>query len=116
METLNHNKGIDQMIAKYSAAFAMSLAATGPAIAGDALTVSEACSRSSNIPPAICICLGETAEAELSEIQRAFVIAVLNENEAETLRLRGVIPPVEMVAAAMFMVNAPAECVRAGSG
>ncbi|WP_417602006.1 hypothetical protein [Pararhodobacter oceanensis] len=79
-----------------------------------AQAVATACGTGSNMPAALCTCIGTQASAELNAEQQAFVIAAFAGDDAEAQRLRGVVPPLELAAAAMFMVNAPRDCAAGG--
>jgi hypothetical protein len=83
---------------------AMSLAACGGA-AVDGSDIAAACEKSTNMGPAICDCLGRKANQDLSGDERAFVVAALTENEAETTRLRSELSLESAMKAGMFMTN-----------
>ena len=64
------------------------------------------------MPQALCTCIGERSASELSAEQRAFIVAALNGNDAETARLRAVMEPMAPVDAATFMRTSPSTCAR----
>ncbi len=72
--------------------------------------VAKACEDNSNSPPGLCECVGERS-GELSSDQRAFYVAAMNQNDAETTRLRGVLSPMELIDVATFMRTSPVDCV-----
>jgi len=84
---------------------------SAPASANDTPEdVAIACEENSNSPEGVCECVGAQS-AELTEDQRAFYVAAMNKNDAETTRLRGVIPPMELIDVATFMRVAPTDCL-----
>lgn len=86
------------------------LVSLGSAAAQDTPTdVAAACLANSNMPQAICDCVGASS-AELTPDQRAFYVAALDGNDAETARLRGVMGLEEITGIATFMRDAPADC------
>jgi len=84
--------------------------------AANALAVSTACANGTNMPAAICTCVGDQAAGDLSADQQAFVIAAFNANQAEATRLRGVLSGGDLVQAATFMASTPQNCMQAGGG
>ncbi len=86
------------------------LATFGSATAQDTPEeVAAACSANSNAPEDLCDCVG-VSSVDLTADQRAFYIAALNGNDAETARLRGVMGFDEITGIAAFMRDAPADC------
>jgi hypothetical protein len=71
--------------------------------------VTAACTAGSNMPPAICDCIGESSE-EMMPDQRAFYVATLTGNDAETDRLRGAMEFAQLSEVIAFMRDAPANC------
>ncbi|MEO1226220.1 MAG: hypothetical protein AAFX92_18520 [Pseudomonadota bacterium] len=71
--------------------------------------VAAACLANSNMPEDLCDCVGASS-LDLTSDQRAFYIAALNGNDAETARLRGVMSFDEITGIATFMRDAPADC------
>lgn len=74
-----------------------------------------ACNEQSNMEPAICDCLAERAESDLSEGGFALLVASIEDDQDEAARLRTSLPFEETAAAGMFMVNTPAECAAANN-
>jgi saccharopine dehydrogenase-like NADP-dependent oxidoreductase len=84
-----------------------------PAIAQDTpADVTAACATASNMPQALCACIGERSAHALSAEQRAFTVAALNGDDAETARLRATMDPMALVEAATFIRTSPSTCVR----
>ncbi len=91
--------------------FGFVTAGSATAIAQDSTEdVAIACEENSTSPEGLCDCVGERS-AELTEDQRAFYVAAMNKNDAETTRLRGVLSPNELIDVATFMRVSPMECV-----
>jgi hypothetical protein len=88
--------------------------ACGPG--GSAFTedFTTACTTSSNMGRAICSCMAEKAQNELNADERAFVLAVLQEDDAAAERVRGKLGFEGGMRAGMFMTKAGA-CAREGS-
>lgn len=87
--------------------------AAAPATAQDApADVQAACTASSNLPDTICACIAERSADQLSADQRAFYVAALNGNDPETARLRGSLPPMDLIGAVTFIRTSPTECAR----
>ncbi|MEM7442279.1 MAG: hypothetical protein AAF414_02995 [Pseudomonadota bacterium] len=88
------------------------LSINGSAVAQDTPEdVSAACAAASNLPAAVCDCVGEDS-TDLTGDQRAFYVAALEGNDAETARLRGAMSVDEIAGIATFMRVAPANCVQ----
>ena len=84
---------------------------TAPAIAQDTpADVQAACATLQNMPEAICACIGERSANELSADQRAFYVAALDGDDAETARLRGTMEPMALIGVVTFMRTSPAAC------
>ncbi len=64
---------------------------------------------------AICSCTANLAKHELSPVSFEFVVASLNQDEAKTKKLKNEMPIEDIMAAGMFMVNAPGRCAKAGN-
>lgn len=92
---------------------ALTLAAScADSASAQAKAITDACAESTNMPRAICECLGERAKSDLNDNERAFVLATLREDDGETARLRGKLGLEGAMKAGMFMTNA-ATCARA---
>lgn len=84
--------------------------------AAQAKAIADACASSTNMPQAVCACLGERAKADLTADERAFVLATLREEDENIEELRGKLGFEGAMKAGMFMTNA-ATCAReAASG
>jgi hypothetical protein len=82
-----------------------------PALAQDTpADVEAACTAGSNLPAALCACIGERSADELSADQRSFYVATLNGNDSETTRLRGSMDATALIGAVTFLRTAPAAC------
>ena len=95
-----------------AAGFLLAIVAA-PALAQDRpADVTAACATGSNMPQALCACIGERSANELSAEQRAFTVAALHGNDAETARLRAIMEPMALVEAATFIRTSPSTCAR----
>lgn len=65
----------------------------------------DACTSSTNMDEAVCECMAEKAETDLSEDEREFVLAALKEDEARTTELRAELGVDGAMRAGMFMTN-----------
>jgi hypothetical protein len=84
-----------------------------PAMAQDTpADVQAACATLQNMPEAICACIAERSANELSADQRAFYVAALNGDDAETARLRTSMAPQALIGAVTFIRTSPADCAR----
>lgn len=72
----------------------------------------SACEDNSNMTPEICSCVGKKAMTELDENGRNFVMAGISQDQARADEIRKKMKMEEVMAAGMFMVNAPAACAR----
>lgn len=88
--------------------------ATSPVGAATPEEVTAGCEAGSNLPADLCACVGEDS-ASLSEEQRAFYVAALNKDEAETTRLRLAMSPNDLIDIVTFMRTSPAACAAKGS-
>jgi len=91
------------------------LASCGGGASADAKAIADACSASTNLPPETCECLGDRAVKELTDDERAFVLATLGEETEDVERLRGKLGLEGAMKAGMFMTNA-ATCAREAAG
>ncbi|MEL6610848.1 MAG: hypothetical protein AAFQ53_02040 [Bacteroidota bacterium] len=73
----------------------------------------EACLDALNWDEALCTCADDLARAELTDTAYDFVVATLQDNEAETARIRPELSFEEATSAGLFMVRAGSECGRA---
>jgi len=89
----------------------LALSLSGHAVAQDTQEdVTAACQSGTNMPQAVCECIGEESE-DLTPEQRAFYVATLSNDEAETARLRGELEFSELAEVTTFFRTAPAGCV-----
>ncbi len=72
-------------------------------------TVAEICKENTTMGDAICDCLDEKA-MDLTEDQQAFLKAALQQDDAETERLRGEMPVTDLMEVGMFIPNAATDC------
>jgi hypothetical protein len=82
---------------------------TAPAAAPDPALIA-ACLEQTNMGEAICTCTARKAKEELTEAGQAFLLAMLQEDEEETERLRAEMSVQETMQAGMFLTRAPREC------
>jgi len=80
------------------------------ATADDRKAILESCARDTNLPEKVCECIADRAPSDLDGPAYTFFVAMISGNEAEQARLRATTPPQDLMAAAMFMTNAPAQC------
>ncbi|MEQ8653579.1 MAG: hypothetical protein RIC87_14035 [Kiloniellales bacterium] len=93
---------------------ALVLAVSSAASAASPDDVAEACGAGTNLPEPLCACIGEES-ADLSDDQRAFYVASVNKDEAETTRLRLAMSPNDLIAVVTFMRTSPTECAAKNS-
>ena len=86
----------------------------GSASAGRDLA--EACSAELNMSGAVCDCIGETAVEELNGRQIRFLLAAVNDEDAQAERLREEMGMADATEAGMFVVGAPADCAHKIAG
>lgn len=67
------------------------------------------CEADTNLPAGICDCLVGKA-AEMTEDQQALLAAMATGDDAEAARLRGQLPPEQLMQVGMFYVNEPRIC------
>ena len=72
----------------------------------------DACTSSSNLGEAVCECLANQAQEDLSDKGIEFLIAGMSGDMDRTEELRGELDVDEAMAAGMFMVHAPASCAE----
>jgi len=72
-------------------------------------TIAEICTENTTMGEGICDCLDEKA-MELTEDQQAFLKAALKQDDAETERLRGVMPVTDLMQVGMFIPNTATDC------
>lgn len=91
---------------KYLPAIPVLLLATACAGAGGfQAEFVDACTSSTNMDEAVCECMAEKAETDLSEDEREFVLAALDEDEERTEELRTELGVDDAMRAGMFMTN-----------
>lgn len=73
-----------------------------------------ACLSASNMNEAMCRCVSRRATANLTDRSRAFLIAMLSEDAAESTRLRMEMTMPEITESGMFMVNSATDCAAEG--
>lgn len=71
------------------------------------------CSETTNMPPAVCLCIAENAATELTEDQQLLVVALLDGDRTTVTTLQTTMPMTDFMAAGMYMTNAPATCAAA---
>jgi hypothetical protein len=76
----------------------------------------KSCITAYNWPKPLCECVPEKADERLTPNGFAFLIAVMNEDEANIAELRDRLDMNERTDAGMFFVNAPQECGDAFEG
>ena len=94
------------------------LAAMGMAAAGapDALAggsrgeIVAACKSHGYAAETACPCIADRAMEQMNEAQRAWLVASMSRNEAESAGLQGAMTVQEIVAVGTFMSQAPQQC------
>ena len=66
----------------------------------------EACAAGSEMPPELCDCLAQRAEADLSEDAQALLLAMVERDEQAAAELRSSIPVTDAMQAGMLMTQA----------
>ena len=85
-----------------------------PAAAQSAADAAAACSAGTNLPEAVCACVGERAADELNDTQRQWYIHAAGGETDAAQALLGSMSASEIADAATFARTAPMECVRGG--
>lgn len=85
---------------------------TGGAPASAGRDLAEACTAELNMSGAVCNCIGETAAQELNGRQIRFLLAAVRDEDARAERLREEMGMADATEAGLFLVGAPADCVR----
>ncbi|MCB9957561.1 MAG: hypothetical protein H6843_03000 [Rhodospirillaceae bacterium] len=88
--------------------------APAPASAQSAADAAAACSAGSNLPEAVCACVGERAADQLNDTQRQWYIHAASGDSDAAQALLGSMSPTETIEAATFARTAPVDCVRGG--
>ena len=91
----------------------MAAAFTASAAAQTAADVAAACSGGSNLPEAICACIGDRAAAELTETQRQWYIAALGDQDTAAEAALAAMSGTEAIDVATFLRTSPADCAQA---
>lgn len=65
----------------------------------------QACTDSGNLEQPVCDCMADKAESDLSEDERQFVLAALQEDEDKTTELRDKLGMQGAMRAGLFMTN-----------
>jgi len=90
------------------AGLVLAVTACGGAASSGALA--RACVAIGDMTDEICDCIASQADERLTAEGRAFVLAVLEDDEVEATKLREGLPIEEAMTAGMFMAQAPLEC------
>ena len=81
------------------------------AMAGETTdTAIASCLSVLNLPAATCTCIGERAEAELSDAEQDFFLAMITQNQTAADAMRGGMSLDQMTTVGTFMTNAPQQC------
>lgn len=72
------------------------------------------CLQSSNLSRAMCTCLAASAEEQLSDDERAFLIASLNQDAETATQMRLRLDVMEAANVGVFMSNGTRECAERG--
>ena len=80
------------------------------AAAATAEDVAQACSAGSNLPEAVCACVGEMAADELSDTQRQWYVLAMGGETDAAAALAAQMSPGDTIDAATFLRTSPADC------
>lgn len=97
-----------------AACVAVAALVPAPAFAQSADDAAAACSAGSNLPEAVCACVGERAANQLNDTQRQWYIHAASGDSDAAQALLGSMSPAETIDAATFARTAPVDCVRGG--
>ena len=78
---------------------------------GTAAAFVTACT-GSGLGQEVCECAGRKAQGQLTEDGFAFLVAMLQKDEEQTIALRQKLAVPELAGAGMFMVSGPAQCAK----
>ncbi|MGH6923283.1 MAG: hypothetical protein ACRED5_06040 [Propylenella sp.] len=73
-------------------------------------TIEQECQTQLGHSPARCACFGETAAAQLSDKEQAFVAAQVMKDQAAIAQIQGTMTVNEMMAAGQFMTGIEQQC------
>jgi hypothetical protein len=73
-------------------------------------TIESECQTQLGHSPARCACFGETAAAQLSDKEQAFVAAQVTKDQAAIAQIQGTMTVNEMMAAGQFMTGVEQQC------
>lgn len=100
----------------FASVLVLGVTATGAwAEATDAAAVAAACAGASNLPEPVCLCMGARAMEDLTEDQRALLVAGFEGDDPRAATLRAGLTPAEMMGVAGFVTNTPTACLSAGN-
>ncbi|GJL85236.1 MAG: hypothetical protein DHS20C02_10110 [Micavibrio sp.] len=100
---------------KYSIAAFVSLlllAACGDVSSGQKAELIKLCQIKLEVPEEVCKCVGKKAQDELTEDERAVLIAMIDGDKNKIDDVRGSMSAPSMMKAGMFMAMAPGECAK----
>jgi hypothetical protein len=72
--------------------------------------IEAACKAHGYAAGSACPCIADRAMQQMNEAQRAWLVASITRNQAESARLQGTMTVVEIVAVGTFMTLAPQQC------
>ena len=98
---------------RFSILVPLVLAGCGASSSGFQQEFVDACTSTSNLDRPVCQCMAEKAEADLSDDERAFLLAVLRQDEARIGELRNRLGLQGAVRAGTFMTDV-ASCAVEG--
>ena len=99
-------------MSKHMAAVAALLLGVAPAFAAQEHLdiISQQCGIQIGQTPAVCGCMAQSAGAQLSENQQAFMAAQVTANGPEIARTQGLLSPDEAVSVMQFMTTIVQAC------
>lgn len=81
-----------------------------PAMAGNAEILEQECHKQLRLGDSACACIGDQAEKQLNENQRALVVALVTKNQAASGAVQAKMTVEELTEAGKFMQEAPKLC------
>lgn len=93
---------------------AVAAAGHSAALAQSGADAAAACGAESNLPEAVCACVGERSETELTDTQRQWYIHAMTGDSDQAQALLASMSATEIAGAATFARTAPMECARGG--
>ncbi len=88
------------------------LAACGDVSSGQSAEIIKLCNAKLEVSEAVCKCVGNRAQEDLTEDERVVLIAMIGGDRDKIDDVRGSMSAPGMMKAGMFMAMAPSECAQ----